>query len=81
MGRNETGLNKLKPTTKEKTGDIINSVSQVPVEGGKEEDKRGNGRKTNLTDYYGKSKGKTKSGGKLTKPSTRDVACSDDVKK
>jgi len=75
-GKNETGLNKLKPTAKEKTGDIINSVSQVLVEGGKEEDKRGDGRKTNLTDYYSKSKGKTKTGGKSAKPSTPSTTTS-----
>ena len=83
-GRNETGLNKLKPTAKEKTGDIIISVGPLPVEGGKEEEREATAKEqiSRITTARVrvrpriKSKGKTKTGGKLAKPSTPSTTTS-----
>ena len=50
------------------------SVSPRPVEGGEKEDKRGDGKKVNITDYC--DKGKKKSDGKSTKSSTPSTTTS-----
>ena len=50
-GKNETGLNKLRPTAKEKIGgEITNSGSPIPVE-------EGEGKKISITDHFSKSMG------------------------
>ena len=63
-GKNETGLNKLRPTAKEKIGgEITNSGSPIPVE-------EGEGKKISITDHFSKRMDEKKSGGKSTKSST-----------
>ena len=60
-GENETGLNKLRPTAKEKIGEITKSDIPIPAK---------------ITDHFSKSKGEKKSGGKSTKSGTPSTTTS-----
>ena len=68
-GENETGLNKLRPTAKEKIGEITKSGIPIPAE-------EGEGKKNFITDHFSKSKGEKKSGGKSTKSGTPSTTTS-----